>query len=324
MKTNKQIVNIADGIYAEAMASLKNLVDVKKAAVASIHTKSLEEGVATISQLVADVEAVVVAPRVEDVALPAHLYKVSYVGNSIDTITLSVRTKLKSAYKYRKDTDVAVDDNFIMNVGKALIDSLYDMFYIEQASENVEALNEKLATICAENEIPYTVEFAVDADTDAMILDINNEKVVFNANIAKAHDISNLGIFREGNEYNNIICAEATEALVASLKANQTPVQVIKGNVALIKEVTGVSTKKRASKLIRGTYHRQAKYLGAVKSGIGYFDETVELNGESVDVFALVAKAEDGTLSVVLNPFDVKTLYSVDFDVVAEVQKQLA
>ena len=324
MRTNKEIVTIADGIYAEATKGLSNLAEVKKNIVASIGEKSVEDGVAILQGLVADIEAVLKAPRTEGVGLPAYLAKMVYEDGKLDKVTISVRTKLKSDYKYRKDTVVAVDEDFITNAGKAYIDALYDMFYIEQAIENVNELNEKIAEIIAENEIPYSFKFAVNADVDAIVLSIDNNEVVFNANIARAHEIASLGIFKSGDEYNDLICAEATEKLVASLKAVQTPVQLIKGNVALIKEVTGVSTKKRASKLIRGSYHRQAKFLNGVKAGIGYFEETVKIGGEDVEVFALVSKAEDGELAVVLNPFDVKTLYNVDYDVLGAVKAQLA
>lgn len=324
MRTNKEIVQIADGIYAEATESLANLAKVKKDKVSSIAGKSVAEGIEIIQGLIADIEAVLKAPRVDGVGLPAYLSRMTYSENNLDKITITVRTKLKSDYKYRKDTVVAVDDNFIINAGKAYIDALYDMFYIEEAIANVNTLNDKIAEIIAENEIPFSFKFVVDASTDAIILSINNKEVVFNANIARAHDISSLAIFKSGDEYNDLICREATEKLVESLKSVQTTVQLIKSNVAIIKTITGVSTKKRASKLIRGSYHRQAKYLGGVKSGIGYFDETVKVNGEDTDVFALVAKAEDGSLSVVLDPFNVKDLFNVDFDVIAAVKEQLA
>ena len=197
------------------------------------------------------------------------------------------------------------------------------MFHINEAMENIEALNAKVAGIIAENEIPYSFSFVVDANSSATVLSVNDNEVVFNASITRAQDIASLAIFRDGSEYNNLIRQEATDNLVAALKSIQTPVQLIKGNVALIKEVTGVSTKKRASKLIRDSYHRQAKFLGKVKTGVGYFDETVKINGEDVEVFALVSKAEDGTIALVLSPFDVKTLYKVDYDVVEAVKAQL-
>lgn len=320
MRTNKEIKEIADGIYQEAVDGLNKLSEVKKATIKSIAGKPAEEGIATIQGLIADIEAVLKAPRVNGVGLPAYLSKLVYEEGNTSSVTVSIRTKLKSAYKYRKDTVVAVDEDFVINAGQAYIEALYRMFYIEQAIENVTALNEKIDAIVQENGIPFSFSFAVDEDTDAVVLDINNEHVVFKADILKAHDIASLGIFKSGDEYNDICCKQAVEKLVESLKVVQTPVQLIKGNVSLIKDITGVSTKKRASKLIRGSYHRQAKYLGSVKAGVGYFDE--EING--TEVFALVKKDEDGTLSVVLNPFDVKTLYNVDIDIIEEVKKQLA
>ena len=41
-------------------------------------------------------------------------------------------------------------------------------------------------------------------------------------------------------------------------------------------------------------------------------------------MFSLVEKAADGTLKVVLTPFDTKTMFSVDFDVIKAVEAQLA
>jgi hypothetical protein len=324
MRTNKEIVQIADGIYAEATASLSKLSEVKKAQVEAIKGMSVEDGFAAVQSIIADIESVIKAPRVNGVALPAYLSKISCDENSIAEVTISVRTKLKSDYKYRKDTVVAVDEKFVLNAGSAYLDALYDMFYIEEAISNVNALNEKIAEIIAENEIGYSFKFAVDENTNSTIISINNDEVVFKADITKALDIAGLTIFKEGDEYNDLIRKEATDSLIDSLKTVQTPVQLIKGGVALIKEITGVSTKKRASKLIRGAYHRQAKFLNGVKAGVGYYNETVSINGEDVDVFALVAKAEDGTLSVVLNPFNVKDLFNVDFDVLAAVKEQLA
>lgn len=323
MRTSKDIVRIADGIYAEAVNNINKLAEVRQGVVTSIAGKPAEEVIGTVTDLIDGIETGVKAPNVDGVKLPAYLSKVTYEADGSSEVTITVRTKLKSAYKYRKDAVVALDEDFITNAGKVYIDALFDMFHINEAMENIEALNAKVAGIIAENEIPYSFSFVVDANSSAIVLSVNDNEVVFNASITRAQDIASLAIFRDGSEYNNLIRQEATDNLVAALKSIQTPVQLIKGNVALIKEVTGVSTKKRASKLIRDSYHRQAKFLGKVKTGVGYFDETVKINGEDVEVFALVSKAEDGTIALVLSPFDVKTLYKVDYDVVEAVKAQL-
>lgn len=324
MRTSKDIVRIADGIYAEAVDNVNKLAEVRKDVVASIAGKPAEEVINTVTDLIEGIETGVKAPNVDGVKLPAYLSKVTYETGASSEVTITVRTKLKSTYKYRKDAVVALDEDFIVNAGKVYIDALFDMFHIDEAMQNIEALNAKIAGIIEENEIPYSFSFVVDANSSATVLSVNDNEVVFNASITRAQDIASLAIFRDGSEYNNLIRQEATDNLVAALKSIQTPVQLIKGNVALIKEVTGVSTKKRASKLIRDSYHRQAKFLGKVKTGVGYFDETVKINGEDVEVFALVSKAEDGTIALVLSPFDVKTLYKVDYDVVEAVKAQLA
>lgn len=324
MRTSKDIVRIADGIYAEAVNNVNKLAEVRQGVVASIAGKPAEEVINTVTELIDGIETGVKAPNVDGVKLPAYLSKVTYEADGSSEVVITVRTKLKSAYKYRKDAVVALDEDFIVNAGKVYIDALFDMFHIDEAMQNIEALNAKIAGIIEENEIPYSFSFVVDANSSATVLSVNDNEVVFNASITRAQDIASLAIFREGSEYNNLIRQEATDNLVAALKSIQTPVQLIKGNVALIKEVTGVSTKKRASKLIRDSYHRQAKFLGKVKTGVGYFDETVKINGEDVEVFALVSKAEDGTIALVLSPFDVKTLYKVDYDVVEAVKAQLA
>lgn len=324
MKTNGQITKIANGTYKEAVEGLNNLIEVKKTAVKGIEKMSVDEGIALISGIVADVEAIVKAPRVDGFGLPEFLSKIQYTDGSLDTITISIRSKLKSAVKFSKSYDINVDKDIVENIGKAYLGALVELFYIEVAQENAEDLNEKIAEICAANEIPFTFSFAVVPDSDAIVLAVDNNSVQFNAKVASAHEIANLGIFQSGDSYYELVCKESTEKLINDLKAVQTTPQLIKSNIELIKDVTGVSTKKRASKLIRGSYHRQAKFLGGVKAGIGYFDETVKIGKEEVEVFALVEKAENGDLSVVLNPFDVKTLLNVDFDVIKEVKKALA
>lgn len=324
MKTNQEIKAIANGLYAETTEGFARLAEVKKDAVGKMLKKKGADRADDIMAIVTDIEAVLAGARCENVGLPKFLAKVTYDGDTLETINLNVRTKLKSAFHYRKDAVIAVDKNIIENLSKVYTDALFEMYYIEAAIENVEALNAKVAEIIEQAGVPYTFKFAVDNETSAMVLSINDSEVVFNANVACAHDIANLGIFKSGDEYDNLVCAATTEKLITALKAAQTPVQLIKGNVQLIKDVTGVSTKKRASKLIRGSYHRQAKFLSGVKAGIGYFDETVKIGGEDVDVFALVSKSEDGNLSVVLSPFDTKTLFGVKFDVLKEVKKQMS
>jgi hypothetical protein len=319
MKTKTQIKTIADGIYAEAQKNIANYIAARGDVISKLADKTLEEQVAILYDLVSGVEAQIVAPRVNSVGLPKHITKVNaeITGTTVDAVTISIRSKLKAATKYRKDTTVRVNADFIKNAGAAIIDALYEMYYIAMANENLDALNERVAEIIKANEIPYTFKFALEPDNSAVVLSITDDEVVFNASSSAALSIAQLTIFVGGNEYNDIVRREAEEKLVNTLKGAQTTVQLIKAKATLIDTITDVITKKRAVKLIRQSYHRQAKNLEGLKSGIGYFNEEVEIAGELVEIFALVKKAEDGTKSVILKPFDVKTNLVVDYDVLA-------
>lgn len=321
MRTNGQITRIANDIFANSQEGLNKLIETKKAAVKSLKKADIAQGVAIIQDIVGAVDTVLKGAYSEGVSLPQHLTKLAYSEDKLDVVTISVRSRLKAATKYRKDTEITVNDDIVASIGKAVTDALYEMYYIEQANENIAELNAKIEEICTANEIPFSFGFAIDNESNAYVLSIDNNKVIFNASVSAAHSISELGIFKSGDEYNDLVAKEATEKLVASLKAVQTTTQIIKADIAIIKTVTGVSTKKRASKLIRESYHRNSRYLDRFKEGIAYFDETVKVGKEEVEVFSLINKAADGTITVVLDPFNVKDNFKVDFDVVKAIKK---
>lgn len=315
MKSNAVICAARDGLYAQVTDYIAKLADVKADKVKAIQGAKTEDVIAFVSTLMSDFENGFKASEAEGISLPAYLAKVTYEdAANIAEFTLSIRSKLKADVKYKKDWTIAVDGNMIQAMGDAYIASLYEMFYNEIACENVAALNDRIAEICEAEGIANNFKFAV-VDDDCVVISITDDLVVFNADINQAMSISELGIFQSGDEYRDLICSEAVSKMVASVKACQTTVQLIKGGVDVIKMVTGVSTKKRASKLIRDSYHRKAENLAGVKSGIGYYEAEVKVGGEDTKVFALVEKTEDGKLAVILKPFDVATNFTVDYDV---------
>lgn len=321
--TKKEIEAINTGIMEEINISIQNLISVRAARVADLVGKKAGEVIDSASSIVNDIEAIVRAPRVDGVGLPDFVLKVMYSGEETG-IQLTIKTRLKSAYKYRADLDVDFTESFVSDVANFVVKALFDMRWIESAVENVAVLNEKLDGIFAENPIPYKVHFGVDWESSSPIISITDEEIVFNTDLTEALDIANLSIFCSGDEYSDLVASKAVTSLVEGVSAAQTPVQLIKAKVPLIMDLTQLKTKKRASKLIRTAYHRQAKYLGRVNKGIGYFDEDVEIDGKTVEVFSLVSKAEDGTFSVILSPFDVKTLLNVEYDVVGAVKEMQA
>lgn len=317
MKSNASICAARDGLYAQVTEYISKLATVNEAKVKGLKKAKTAEIAGVVSDLMSDFENGFKASIVEGISLPAYLAKFSYDDvEKITEFTLSIRSKLKAGVKYKKDWVIAVDENMITKMGEAYITSLYEMFYNELACENVDALNARLAEICEAEGIANNFKFAV-VDDDCVVVSITDDMVVFNADRNQAMSISDLGIFQSGDEYRDLICSEAVAKLVASVKACQTTVQLIKGNIDIVKMVTNSSTKKRASKLIRDSYHRKAENLDKVKAGVGYYEAEVKIDGEDAKIFSLVEKAEDGTLSVVLKPFNVATNFTVDYDVLA-------
>lgn len=325
MRKSGEIKRIADGIYAQANANINTVASVKADAVNKFQPKTADDLLEFALSIADSIQTVIKSPEVDGVGLPKFLSRISTNGAGLDSVTISVSSKLTAPYKFKSKVSVKLDSDFVVNVGKVYLDALFEMYYIEAAIANVEEVNAVIAGLLKDENIGYTVRFAVEYNSNADVLYISDKEVVLNAAIDKALEANNIGIMRtEEDEFSTLIRTESAEKFVSAMKALQTPAQFIKGNVDVINALTGLPTRKRASKLIRQTYHRQAKYLGAVKAGLGYYDETVTINGEEVNVFAIVRKAEDGTLSVELSPFDVKTQYSVEYDVLAAVAEQTA
>ena len=324
MRSNTEIRRIANEIYNTGVDSINQIKETRKSDLEEIKSASKEDFISKVTVFVERIGSLVSGNYVDGVKLPDYLLKVVGDENDTSNVEISIRSKLKSSYKYSIKKIVKVTDNFVDEVAEMFRTALFRMYYVEQAKLNLEDLNAKVAEIVADNDVPYSVSFDINPDIDSYILAISNDSIVFNASVDGACKVSELGIFAEGSSYNDLIRETAIADLGSALKATQTTVQLIKSKISLISSVTEMNTKKRASKLIRGAYHRQAKFLGRLKtSGIGYFSENVLINGEEVDVFALVEKNEAGELSVVLNPFDVKTTYNVDFDVIEAVKKQM-
>ena len=315
-----KFIGIIPARYASAMDSLVQLESNQKATVKGVAKKKNEDVVTVASQLVTSVETIIKGIFFEGVGLPAFISKISLESDENSrTLNISIRSKLKSAYKFVRERAIAISDNLIEDIATFYIDALFEMFYLDEAHANVTALNEKIANLVAENEVPYSVVFVVSDTAKTIVNSISDTCLELNASISEAHDLSSLGLFFEGSEYNDMVAAEAAKKLVDELKAVQTPVQFLKSNNDLIKKLTGVSTKKRANKLIREIHHRKAENLGTVKQGVGYYNAEVEVAGETIEIFALIEKAEDGTKTVVLSPFNVKTLEKVDYDVLAAI-----
>ena len=316
MRTNNQINNDYANLHDSAVENINTYAANNTAALKAVTTaKTVDEINAAVSAVINSV-ATFFKTSNPDIVYPEFLYRYNYEPSNFTYINLTVRSKLKADVKYVRTTKVNIDDNFVNSVGKVFLDSILEIFSIEQAHNNIQELNAILANICKENNIPYTFGFTVQGSGSSIVESITDDEVIFNASISSAHTLSELAICQAGDEYSDFVRDSVIKTMVDTLLTVPTTTQLVKSKLDIIKTVTGVTTKKHASKIIRGAYHKNARYIAKQKSGVAYYNETVSINGEDVNVFALVEKTEDGNLRVILSPFNTATLDNVNFDVI--------
>lgn len=318
MRTGEQITTIANSIYDKAVNSLNRIAEVHQGKVTGYTGDDIDAILNLASTVCGIIGDSVALQREGDVAMPKYLHRVT--SSDPQSITLTLRSKLNAPYKYRKDFVIDFSSNFIHDIGNAFISALFDMLYIELAQDNLNALNAKVAEICAENELPLQFRFVMNEDVKGDVSEITDTCLTLNVTLDKAlNKVAELGIMcQDDDEYGETIRTEATSRLVESLKGYDITPQLLKADLAEISAMTSLPTKSKVSTVIRKAYHRNVVHLDKLKgAGIGYFNEDVQIGDDVVSVFALVSKDADGTKSIILHPFDVKSLMNVQYDVLA-------
>lgn len=240
--------------------------------------------------------------------------------SKLSSVEVHIRTGLKAVTEYSYKIDIPAE-TLIPNLIATFEAALMEITKIRLAEGNIEALNEYLKTISEEEELDVTVQFALDGD---FISDISDKTIVFGASVERAFEISALNLMHYDVEtygdFNKVLADEAREKFVNSVKG-RTSTQIIKASLKVVEQLTGVHSKKRADRLLRQTYKKKAQFVaGAKKGGIGYVNKTVNIGGEEVTIFALLEKASDtaegaGAMSIKLSPFNIKTNFNVEYDV---------
>ena len=319
-------VNTVNKVLKETIEGAKNSVekikDVKESMIETIMTsKDIDVVKQNINYLVKDVDTIYTAQVVNGISLPQRIVKVQYDGGM--EFVLILRSKLKAETKYMQKKEIRFTKNMLYDISDFFAEFLTDLFLIEVANENVGILNEKIKEICKDFKIPYTFGFDIIPEAGVpYVTKITDNEVRYSVDILNAKYISELPLLQSGDRIKDLGQKDAQDDLVTTLYSIQTTPQLIKSKIDLIKQVTGVATPKHANTLITECYHRNAKYLDSLKTGDAYFSNIVMIDGEEVNVFAIIHKDIDGTLSVLLHPFDIDTLFNVDFDVLAEIKNE--
>lgn len=319
-------VSTVNKVLKETIEGAKNSVekikDVKESMIETIMTSDdIDVVKQNITYLVKDIDTIYTAQVVNGICLPQRIVKVQYDGGK--EFVLVLRSKLKAETKYMQKKEIKLTKNMLYVISDFFAEYLTDLFLIEVANENVGILNAKIKEICKEFKIPYTFGFDIIPEAGVpYVTKITDKEVRYSVDILNAKYLSELPLLQSGDRIKDLGQKDAQDDLVTTLYSIQTTPQLIKSKIDLIKQVTGVATKKHANKIIRECYHRNSKYLKSLRTGDVYFNKLVDIDGIETDVFALLHKAEDGTLSILLSPFDTDTLFNVDYDVLGQLESE--
>lgn len=323
MRKYAEVTKTAQELSEALNENFKKFTSVNGGAFDKLATDSYDNSHEAVGTLIENAHAIVAGVSdSEGIAFPHFLtsYK-TYGEGTMTSVVVTIKSKLKDPIKYKKVVDLDVQsESFVSDFVTAFTKSAFEMFYRHEVEDNLSEINELIEKLCAENSIPYTFGFTV-SDSSAYVTEITDDKVIFNASLESALDVSKLGLFCTGDSYYDFVREQQTDKLINDLKAVPTTVQLIKARIDLIETLVGFKTKKRADSLIRKSYHKQAKYFNKVRAGLGYVEKEL---ADGTQIFAILEKSEGGEISVALSPFDVKTMAVVDYDVVADIKAELA
>lgn len=315
-RTIEVINNLTNGFKAD-FADLKNA---RKAEVDAIDVTSVEKSAGIIATLRDQLCIVARGVQVDGISVSKFATSYKIIENSkggIDTIEFTVKSQMRAKHPFSYTSTIEGTSDIFDGMAETFVTALIELYKIDIAGENVDELNAILDAVFEENEITAKFNFALN--NSKYITEITNDCVTFGVSVDKALEINTLEIARCGNEWEDKCRNFEIEKIVSATKAAGTTVKLVKSNIEIISILTEVKSKKRADSLIRKSYSKKAIHLTA-KGGVGYVEKDVKIDGEDVSIFALVAKDAEGNMSVVLNPFNINTLFNVEYDVLADLK----
>lgn len=312
MKTNAVIVENANKLYEVVTNGLESFKTEYEGLVKAMQEDDMDSAFDKASTVLNCISTLFSSAEVDGATFPGFLVRKSTRDEgTLKELNITVASKLKAVCKFKHEGSVAVDDDFIVNAGKVFVDALFSAYYVQEANNNLEVLNDRLTEIYDKYEINKRVLFSIDSMQAGRVLSITDDYVVINADVDRALRVSEIGIMAGGNEYNDLIREEATTNFVDVMQTIQITPEIIKKRIAVVDFLVDLKTKKHANKIIRESYHKQAVYLKGGNNDIGYINEKVD----DKNVFALVKKSADGKFETVLSPFETDALVPFECNV---------
>lgn len=242
-----------------------------------------------------------------------------YGKDKVDNVEVSVRSKLKSEKKYKYVFNCSSAATLVSSLLAFFTQCTIDAEVINMAYANIEELNKFIEDACTEAGVSCFVK--VKYGTEGGI-EISDSCVEFEISAAAAIALGDTLMFRAVGDISEYAIFERDcqrNRFINFLQGVQTPVDFLKCSDSFFVSVIPFRPRKRADRILREKYHKNYQTAGRYKTATYYLNEDVKIGGETVKVFALV-NVDGENVTVVLSPFDVKTMLKVDFDVVSAVK----
>lgn len=315
MLTRRQVRDMATEMFGVATKNCDGVAAVNDSVLKTIKEGNFEEGYDAVQKYMTSVEKAIkgVSANIE-ATVPEFLatFNALESGDKVAKVSLTVKSKLKAKYSYKEVTSVLVSDNFLKDFAEAFVSMVIQLYYVQVAGENIDALNKYLEGVYDENDIAIRAYFTIGGK--APVSSINDDEVVFNISTDAAHGIGNLTVFDSGDAYQERCAKLAKESFIESMKSIQATPELIKAHINLITDLTEGMNRKRVSSILKAGIKTASRFTEGQKPfGLGYIESKQVIDGAETTVFAIVENTESG-IATILKPFDTKTLLAVDMD----------
>lgn len=269
-----------------------------------------------VKQVCEKIKANIVKAIPEGYSIPKATMHVTCTGSGADItlISITLMNGLRDEKKFKFAVQLPVDENLLSRL-MTWFRAAYDQLVMEKfVEENIACVNELLEELASASGISYKVTVVSPLNRDGRKIGyISDDEIEFVADLENIFDVDDILVFQQPEE--EIITAEKIDAakklLADELGLYQTTAKLVEAHGgSLLKILCNIGTQAKAMPIIRKVVTKNVERLRGTNDTFAYY--------ENDGVFAIVSR-RDGKFDYVLSPIDVKTLESVDVDVLGKI-----
>lgn len=303
---------LRDSIVKEFCANVDANLDYLKS-YCNLYKEMLADNSVTVKNFIEEVAKVMANSVPSEVEVPSvSVYPLLSGDDGITLIDVALRNKYSSNYVFRMKKQIIRNEN----VFEVLLD-FFKCSYIELINDtlvrhNLDIVNEKLEEVGKEAGNTFKVKIVSPlSNMDKSIASISDDEIVYVADEERALSLEDILLFAEESEFvTKELIKEAFNREVAIFAQAQTTPQFVGVKDPLIGYICDLGKLTKPYTLIKKVVSRNALKVRGNKETLAYY-----LEGKVYSIVRLGADVKE----VVLKPFNIDTLETVDFDVLSKI-----